>query len=77
MAEKAHPANREYVGSGIFRNDGGIFYLIGNYDRFWIFSVKLLRLIRRRYEWKTIPTSIGYLLPLADADRYSVIAIQA
>jgi len=63
-AEKSNPANHEYYPSGIFRKDNTWLYVIGDYQTIHVFSKKQLQQVRDRYEQKTTPTSIGYVLPL-------------
>jgi hypothetical protein len=77
IAEKSHPDNDEFVASGIYREDNSVFFIIGDTQTFWIFSTKLLRLLAEcgRYRSVQIPTSKGFLLPLADSDKYSISRI--
>lgn len=72
VAEKSHPSNREFVPSGIFREDNSWLFVIGDEETIWIFSTKYLRLLLKNRAWQRVekPTSIGHLCPLADADRY-------
>lgn len=72
IAEKAHPDNRSYVPSGVMRADNSWLFVIGDEQTIWIFSIKYLRLLPASRAWQklTKATSIGYLCPLADADRY-------
>ena len=71
VAEKSHPSNLRYVKSGIYRNDNGWLFLIGNYEEAFLFCTKQLR---RMFEDKTnhkervlkirkTDTSIGFTLP--------------
>ena len=71
VAEKSHPSNSRYVKSGIYRNDNGWLFLIGNYEEVFLFSTKQLRRIyedkenyfsRGVIERKT-DTSIGFTIP--------------
>lgn len=71
-AEKAHPDNAVYVPSGIFREDNSWLFVIGDEETVYIFSTKYLRLLSKSRNWRKVekPTSIGYLCPLDDAERY-------
>lgn len=71
-AEKSHPANHDFVPSGIHREDNSWLFVIGDEECIWIFSTKYLRMLEPRYEKKQIPTSVGFLLPLADAEKYCI-----
>lgn len=69
-AEKAHPDNPHYVPAGIRREDNSWLYVIGDEQTLFIFSTKYLRLLAGRYRSVETATSIGFLLPVADADKY-------
>src|SRR3990167_4524764 len=71
-AEKSHPNNPAYIPSGIYRADNSWLYVIGDEKEIWIFSVKYLRLLSRRFRVVKNPTSMGFLMPTAEADKYSV-----
>ncbi|HUV63434.1 MAG TPA: hypothetical protein VMW24_06015 [Sedimentisphaerales bacterium] len=71
-AEKAHPNRVEYAPSGIYRGDNSWLLVIGDETTIWIFSTKYLRMLEDRYRHKTIATSRGFLIPLADADKYCI-----
>lgn len=72
VAEKSHPDVSEYTSSGIERNDGSWLFIIGDEHDIWIFSTKQLCLLVHKREWRQVkkPTSIGYLCPMEDAERY-------
>jgi hypothetical protein len=72
VKEKANPNNTNYVDSGIFRNDNTWLYLIGNYNLVYIFGKKHLVLMyeSNKYKEVKINTSIGFLIPVADAEKY-------
>lgn len=72
IAEKAHPDNSVYVPSGAFRDDNSWLFVIGDEETVYIFSTKYLRLLTKNRDWRRVetPTSIGYLCPLADAEKY-------
>lgn len=69
-AEKAHPDNPRYVPAGIQREDNSWLYVIGDEQTLFIFSTKYLRLLAGRYRVVETPTSIGFLLPVAEAEKY-------
>lgn len=71
-AEKSNPSNREYVPSGIFREDNTWLYLIGDKDTVYILSKKQLRILHalKKYREVETPTSRGFLLPVADAEKH-------
>jgi hypothetical protein len=75
-AEKSHPDNPLYVASGIYRQDNSWLYVIGDEKTIYIFSTKYLRLLENRYEKKEKPTSRGFVMPLKDADKYSIRKIE-
>lgn len=79
--EKGHPSRPDYVRSGIYRNDNSWLFAIGDERATWVFSIKLLRALDRakvrkgdieigRYQHKQTATSQGFVVPLADADKY-------
>ena len=72
IAEKTKAENEHFVPSGIYRGDNSWLYIQGNYHQFWVFSVKMLRLLHKsnRYEESTKPTVKSFYLPIADADRF-------
>lgn len=76
VAEKSNPQNCNYIPSGIMREDNSWLFVIGDERCLWIFSVKYLRLLRKRYRQVQTPTSIGHLMPIAEADRYSIRKIE-
>ena len=71
-SEKSHPDNPSYVPSGIYRADNSWLYVIGDEKDIWIFSVKYLRLLSKRFHVVEKPTSIGFLLPIEEANKYSI-----
>jgi len=75
IAEKSHPDKLEYIPSGIYREDNSWLYVIGDEETIYIFSVKYLRLLEKRYEKKTKTTSKGFVMPLDDADKYCLCKI--
>jgi hypothetical protein len=75
-AEKAHPDNSDFVPSGIYRGDNSWLYVIGDEKTIYIFSVKYLQMLERRYKQKKNATSIGYVLPIDDAEKYCIRKIE-
>jgi hypothetical protein len=75
--EKSDPNNLKYIESGIFRNDQSWLYLIGNYSVIYIFSKKHLQLMHdsNKYRKVTTATSIGFLVPILDAEKYCAYKI--
>ena len=71
-AEKAHPDNSNYVPSGIYRPDNSWLFVIGDELTIYIFSTKYLRLLEKRYKRVEKPTSRGFLMPIDDAEKYSI-----
>jgi len=72
IAEKSNPENKEFVPSGIYRNDNTWLYLIGDKDKIFILSKKQLQILHKSKKFKEvgIPTSRGFLLPIIDVEKY-------
>lgn len=75
IAEKTKAENPEYYASGIYRNDNSWLYLIGDMTSFWVFGKRFLQKLYEAglYEFKQTPSSQGYLLPIADAEKYYLL----
>jgi hypothetical protein len=73
IAEKSNPKNKEYVPSGIFRNDNTWLYIIGDYETIFIFSKEQLKKCKDNYRQVEIPTSRGFLIPTNEALQFLVI----
>ena len=71
-AEKAHPNNPAYAPSGIMRGDNSWLYVIGDEKTIYVFATKYLRMLAGRYREVTTATSIGRLMPVAEADKYCI-----
>ena len=73
-AEKSHPNNLHYVPSGIYREDNSWLFVIGDEKTIYIFSTKYLHMLKesKNYEEKKTPTSIGFLVPVVDAEKYCI-----
>lgn len=74
VAEKSNPRNPRYVDSGIMRADNSWLFVIGDEKTAYIFPTEYLRRLVKARDWKKItkPTSIGYLMPLEDAEKYCI-----
>lgn len=72
VAEKAHPDRPAFTPSGIRRPDNSWLFVIGDERTIYIFSTKYLRMLVKTRNWRKVenPTSVGYLCPLTDAERY-------
>jgi len=72
IAEKTNENNRDYVKSGIYRGDNTWLYIQGNYMMFWVFSVKILRMLyeSERYKIYEQPTIKTFFIPIKDADKF-------
>jgi len=75
-SEKAHPDKPNYTASGIHREDNSWLYVIGDEKTFYIFSVKYLKMLEDRYKKVTKTTSTGFLMPIAEADKYCIRKIE-
>jgi hypothetical protein len=71
-AEKSHPDNTCYISSGIYRKDNSWLYVIGDENTIYIFSTKYLQMLEPRYEQKVKTTSKGFVMPIDDAEKYSI-----
>lgn len=71
-AEKSHPDNPRYVPSGILREDNSWLYVIGDEKTIYIFPTNYLRMLAARFKTVQTATSKGFLMPIADADKYAI-----
>lgn len=66
IAEKAQPRNGKFAPSGVRRSDNTWLYIIGNYDRIFIFSKKQLQELADSDQFEirenSTNTSLGFLL---------------
>ena len=78
VAEKSDPRNSRFIPSGIMREDNSWLYVIGDEKTAYIFSIKYLRKLLKPRKWKKVTgtTSIGYLMPIADAETYCIRKIE-
>lgn len=78
--EKAKPRGGDYYPSGIYRDDNTWLYCIGNYDTIFFFQKSLLRGLYEsgRYEKRenNTGTSVGFLLPGKDAEKYAAAILR-
>ena len=70
VAEKTNQDNPNYIKSGVFRDDNTWLYVIGNYERIFIFAKKTLIQIKDKFTPVVTPTSMGFLIPNEDAEFY-------
>ena len=73
--EKSDKANLNYAPSGIYRNDNTWLYVIGNMvSKIYIFGKRILQGMDRTKKYKAveIATSRGFLLPVADGEKYAL-----
>jgi len=72
ISEKSEATNKDYIPSGIYRNDNSWLYIHGNYMGFWIFSKKILIALHKtkKYEESELPTIKKFYLPISVADKY-------
>lgn len=75
-AEKSHPDNIEFIPSGIHRKDNSWLFVIGDEKTVYIFLTKYLQMLEPRYEKKAIPTSKGFVMPIAEAEKYCIRRIE-
>ena len=77
--EKSDPRNHSWIPSGIYRADNTWLYIIGDEIEIHIHSIKYLRYLHHKTQKKgnyrsvTIATSKGFLLPLKDSRKYSLV----
>ncbi len=72
VGEKRHKKNKNYVPSGIMRNDKAWLFLMGNYETLYLLSKKVLRAVyEETYKEKTknYSTSQGFRLPIKEVDE--------
>jgi hypothetical protein len=73
--------NKQYVNSGIFREDNSWLYCIGDYEVIYIFPKKHLQLMARSNKWhiveNRVKTSKGFLMPIRDAEKHSAMKIES
>ena len=72
IAEKSDKNNKNYINSGIYRDDNTWLYIIGDYNTIYILSKKILKLIHTKNKYKEVitPTSKGFLIPISDIEKY-------
>ncbi|MCP4899754.1 MAG: hypothetical protein GY906_22540 [bacterium] len=74
VQEKSHPENEHWIDSGIFRNDNGWLYIIGNHDIVFVFSKKQLQEASRSHKIieNSTHTGRGFVLSRAAATSMSL-----
>jgi hypothetical protein len=77
-AEKAMPRAGDYVPAGIYRTDNSWIYVIGDYNTIFYFAKNVLRILAGKY--RIMPnktaTSLGFLLPERDAEKYAATVLR-
>lgn len=80
ISEKSHPSRKDYFTSGIHRSDNTWLYVIGDYEEIFIFSKEFLKRLHASGRYRTIEngtkTSMGFLLPRSDAEKYAAKIIR-
>jgi hypothetical protein len=74
IAEKSDAQNTNFVDSGIYRKDNSWAFAIGDEQTMYLFLKKVLvKLCEENGYTKVIkPTSIGFLLPVVEAEKWAV-----
>lgn len=79
LAEKARPRPGMYVKSGINRSDNTVFYVIGDFNTIYLFQKSLLHLLYGSGRYRVVEngtkTSVGFLLPVEDANKYAAAVL--
>lgn len=82
IAEKSNANNLNYVDSGIFRTDNTWLYIIGDYNKLFIFDKRLLKRVFNNKYYKNFngryvetATSKGFLIPVKYAIKILAIKI--
>ena len=73
VAEKTNAENKNFIPSGIFRSDNSWLYVIGDYQKLFIFGKSTLKHLYNsgRYKEVEIPTSKGFLLKDCECQKYA------
>ena len=74
-AEKAYPRDGDYYPSGIYAHEATWLYIIGDYDTVFLFPKKLLVMLDKAERYRRVikETSLGFLIPDADAKKYAEV----
>lgn len=76
VAEKSKAVNVSWVPSGIMRNDNTWLYVQGNYNIVFVFGKSFLKqLYDAKYKdkvWMPKPTIKTFLMPVEEAEKYSI-----
>lgn len=80
ISEKARPRAGDYVPSGIYARSNTVFYVIGDYDRFFVFVKKHLVTFHATGKYRIMEngtkTSQGYLMNEADAHKFAILILE-
>lgn len=75
VREKARPRPGPYADSGILRSDNTWLYVIGDFNNLFVFAKSLLVCLHQSRRYRAVEngtkTSLGFLLPEADARKYA------
>lgn len=79
--EKARPREGEHYPSGIYARADTVFYVIGDYDRVYLFANKFLILLHKSGRFREIAnngtgTSSGFLLPEEQGQKYAAAVFE-
>jgi hypothetical protein len=79
VAEKSHPSKPSYFPSGVMRADNTHLVCIGNYKEAFLFGkAQLVALVNERpYRYVQKSTSLGYLMPLAEAREHAEMVFRS
>jgi hypothetical protein len=72
ISEKTNKNNKEFIKSGIYRDDNSWLWVQGDYEQAFIFSKKYLILFHNSNKYKEVgnDTSRGFLIPQEDVKKY-------
>lgn len=74
VLEKQDQNRREYVWSGIYRNDNSWLYCVGDKRRLWVFPKRTLVTLHHARKFREVEndtnTSVGFLMPKREAWLY-------
>lgn len=71
--------DKQWVKSGIYRNDNSIFYVVGNYQRAYLFDKRVLlryHMEKRGGQYEEGPATIRkFYIPFAEADELCIVRV--
>lgn len=80
VAEKARPRIGDYAVSGVRRSDNSWLWIQGDYNTVYVFFKRFLASLASsgRYDIRenNTKTSQGFLLPIADAEKYAGVVLR-